>query len=578
MTSVDVSPESRTAVQSGPMTPQLQRGTALIVDDEPANCRLLGRMLAREGFRTIEALSGEQGLELFESERPDIVFMDVMMPNLNGLETTERIKQRAGMDFVPVIFLTALRDEEAMIRCTAAGGDDFLSKPFSFGVLKSRIQAMERVRDLHRAVAAKQRQLSERIARDQEEQALAERLFSRAITNRNLSLEGCGLVQRPAAIFNGDLVLTQRLPDGALRLLVADFTGHGLAAAIGALPVADIFHVMTRKGSDEAHLLAELNRKLYQVLPADRFMAACLITISARGDELRWWNGGMPSAWLRTSGGLVELESHTLPLGILAELPDSQIPSPRQLAHTDRLLLFTDGLIEAVDIDGRMFGNHGFSSVLRDWSAQEDVLPRLVEALDAHCLGCEQCDDIAIVEIPIGAVCEPASQACVRAPRGGWQWSLTLKDQCLDKLPSLESALRPLGLLDGLESELGALETIVTELYTNALEHGVLKLSSRMKSTPDGFEDYYQERARRLGTGCCGEITIAIAYEPRGESGQVRIEITDSGEGFPEHQAPETERDAACPWGRGIKLVRELCESVNFRRNGAQVEAIYSWS
>jgi len=575
MTLSDLRPDARTAFAPNTLSPELPRGTALIVDDEPANCRLLSRMLAREGFRTIEANSGEQGLALFASERPDIVFMDVMMPNLNGLETTERLKELAGMDFVPVIFLTALRDEEAMIRCTAAGGDDFLSKPFSFGVLKSRIQAMERVRDLHRAVAAKQRALSERIARDQEEQALAERLFSRAITNRNVALQGCGVVQRPAAIFSGDLVLTQRLPDGGLRILVGDFTGHGLAAAIGALPVADIFHVMTLKGSDETHLLAELNRKLHQILPADRFMAACLISISARGDALRWWNGGMPSAWLRTAQGLRELESHALPLGILPELPERQIPRLEPLAHADHLLLFTDGLVEAVDSQGRMFGDLGFAKVLGDWPAGQDLLPSLVEALDAHCIGCEQCDDIAIVEVPVGLVC--ASQSLDEAPRAAWTWSLVLRNHFIDRLPSLAAALRPLGLLDGLEAEIGALQTILAELYANALEHGVLRLASAMKSSPEGFEAYYLERARRLAEGCRGEIAIVLDYEACGSGGRVRIEITDSGDGFPDPGLPEGERDAAQPWGRGIDLVRQLCESVVFRHNGTQVEAIYSW-
>lgn len=555
------------------------RGTALIVDDEPANCRLLSRMLAREGFQTIEAHSGEQGLELFEAKRPDIVFMDVMMPNLNGMETTERIKKLAGMDFVPVIFLTALRDEEAMIRCTDSGGDDFLSKPFSFGVLKARIQAMERVRDLHRAVAAKQRALSERIEREHEEQELAERLFSRAITNRNVELDGCGLIQRPAAIFNGDLVLTQRTPDGGLRLLVGDFTGHGLAAAIGALPVADIFHVMTRKGCDETDLLAEINRKLYVMLPADRFMAAYLVSISRQGNELRWWNGGMPSAWLRTDSELLELYSHALPLGILPELPDKQVARFQAVNHRDRLLLMTDGLIEAVDHEGRMFGERGFTQLVQGWSHGQDVLPSLVDALDRHCVGLEQCDDIAIVEIPMAAVCEQsAGLAEYRdVSRGCWHWSLVLKDERLANLPSLEAALRPLGLLDGLESEIGALETIITELYNNALEHGVLKLSSRMKCSPDGFEAYYQERTRRLEGGWPGEITIELYYEPRDPGGEMRICITDSGDGFADYDLPEHERDAACPWGRGLSLVRSLCQSVVFRRHGARVEAIYVW-
>jgi CheY-like chemotaxis protein len=554
------------------------RGCALIVDDDPSNRRLLRLMLTDEGFRTLDTSNGEEALALFAAERPDIVFMDVMMSGMDGFETTRRIKALSGMDFVPVIFLTAFAEEQSLMRCIQAGGDDFLSKPFSFVVLKARILAMERVRDLQRAVAAKQQALSELLDREREEQSLAERVLSRAVMNRNVAMERLGLVQRPAAIFNGDLVLTQHLPDGGLRLLVGDFTGHGLAAAIGALPVADAFHATTRKGVDDARALAEINQKLYQILPPDRFLAACLISISGKGDELRWWNGGMPSAWLRTCDGLHELHSHALPLGILPELPTQEAPKRIALSRGDRLLLMSDGLLEATDAQGRMFVNAGFQELLAAWEFDRPLLPELLAALDAHSADTEQSDDIAAVEIPLSpdlfAVPSPAPG---QRPASGWHWSLELKDERMRCQPSLESALRPLGLLDGLEAHLCVLETILAELYNNALEHGVLKLESSMKNTPDGFDAYYLERARRLADHCIGQVILHLSYEPLETGGAVRLLVADSGAGFDPDAALAVVRDPPCPWGRGIALVRDLCASVIYRGHGTQVEAVYQW-
>lgn len=375
------------------------RGIALVVDDEPANCRLLSLMLNKEGFRTLESHSGEEALACFAAERPDIVFMDVMLPGIDGLEATRRIKDMAGMDFVPVIFLTALSDDRSLLRCVEAGGDDFLSKPFNFTRLKARVLAMERVRNLQRTLAAKQQMLSALLEQDREEQLLAERVLSRAVTNRNVAFDKIGVIQRSAAIFSGDLVLTQRLPDGGLRLLVGDFTGHGLAAAMAALPVADTFHAMTLKGISDELVLCEINRKLYQMLPADRFMGVCLMTISGQADTLCWWNGGMPSAWLRTAGGLQELPSHALPLGILPELSPQEYPQCVALHWGDGLLTMSDGFLEARNESGQMLGHAGFDSILHGWRHGSPVLPTLCAALDRHCAATEQADDIAVAEI-----------------------------------------------------------------------------------------------------------------------------------------------------------------------------------
>ncbi|EIC19560.1 fused response regulator/phosphatase [Thiorhodovibrio frisius] len=566
-----------TQAQPDKVAAATSRGKALVVDDEPTNCRLLTQMLLREGFDTVEAHNGEEAIAKFDTEHVDIVFMDVMMPGMDGFEATRIIKARTGSQFVPVIFLTALRDEKSLIQCTEAGGDDFLSKPFSFGILKARIRAMERVRNLQRAVARKNEALSALIEKDQEEQKLAERLLSRAVNTRNAATGRYHHVQRPATTFSGDLVLSQYLPDGGLRILIADFTGHGLAAAIGAMPVSDIFHTMTLKGADDERVLSEINRKLYQLLPADRFMAAWLISISHTGTTLRWWNGGMPSGWMQTRHGLVELGSHSLPLGIMHPLPEQEHANYLQAEPTDRLLLMSDGLLETgTNPDGKMFEDTGFQKVLDCWSYGEPVMESLIQSLDDLRSG-DPLDDITIVEIPLGSSEYTGPQLPKAAlQQSGWEWSIELADARLDALPLLEEMLGPLGLLEGMHNHAGALQTIITELYTNALEHGVLKLESKMKSTPDGFELYYRERERRLAMPTPGWIKLSLSYQPSsGHGGRIRIMVRDSGSGFNDQQPEQT--DASQPWGRGIKLVRDLCESVHYGHDGAEVVVTYAW-
>ncbi|MGQ9659285.1 MAG: PP2C family protein-serine/threonine phosphatase [Thermochromatium sp.] len=402
---------ARTPVSPDPIGADAgERGLALIVDDEAPDRRLLGLMLVKEGFRTLEASNGREAVECFERERPDIVFMDILMPEMDGLESTRHIKRLAGDDFVPVIFLTVCDDEQSLLRCIEAGGDDFLGKPLSYTRLRARILAMERVRNLQRALTAKQRQLTALLEQDWEDKQLAERVWTQAVKHDNVHIPAIGLVERPATLFNGDLVLMRDLPDGGLRVLLGDFTGHGLAATVGALPVADAFHTMTAKGIDDVTLLTEINRKLYRLLPTERFMAAYLISISGRGDTLSWWNGGMPPAYLRTASERMELSSHTLPLGILPELQD---PVMRQVPVTggERLLLMSDGLLEALDRQGRMFSEAGLLRLLDDWPPGTPILPTLMAAFESHCAGAEPTDDVAVMEIPLDLAVLHASVA-----------------------------------------------------------------------------------------------------------------------------------------------------------------------
>lgn len=379
----------------------MRRGVALIVDDEIVNLRLLEALLKTEGFTTAMAHNGAMAVERFADGGVDIVFMDVMMPEMDGYEATRRIKAFAGDDFVPVIFLTALSDNAVLVKCIEAGGDDFLSKPFNFVVLKARIRAMERLRDMHRMAVSRNAILAELHERDQLEQHMAERIFTRVVAARNVATRRVSTLQWNASTFSGDLVLTAYLPDGGLRILLADFTGHGLTAAIAALPVAEIFHNLTWDGANDLDLLAEMNRRLHALLPVERFMCACLASISADGSELRFWNGGMPPAWLLGPEGRQSLESHALPLGIIADMPLGDSIQNIPLNRNDRLLLLSDGVTDARSAEGRMWGENALITLLDDLLDSQPILPVIEDALGSHCSNHPLVDDLTAVEVDL---------------------------------------------------------------------------------------------------------------------------------------------------------------------------------
>jgi len=111
----------------------------LLIDDDPSLHRLLGQYLQDAGFKTLHAESGPVGLKLLFDHRPDLIVLDVMMPGMDGWETCRRIRELTD---VPIIFLTARREEPDRLQGFRLGADDYVPKPFSFPELVARIQAV----------------------------------------------------------------------------------------------------------------------------------------------------------------------------------------------------------------------------------------------------------------------------------------------------------------------------------------------------------------------------------------------------------------------------------------------------
>lgn len=114
----------------------------LVVDDEPFICRSLSFVLRKDNFEVTEARDGEEALTMIQDQRPDLVFMDVMMPKLNGLEVTRQVKTDPALREIKIILLTARGQDSDRATGEAAGADDYLTKPFSPSKLLQRARSV----------------------------------------------------------------------------------------------------------------------------------------------------------------------------------------------------------------------------------------------------------------------------------------------------------------------------------------------------------------------------------------------------------------------------------------------------
>ena len=112
----------------------------LVVDDDPRNVKVLETMLRAQGHTTLSADSGAKALQLAIDELPDLIMLDVMMPDMNGFEVVEKLRASNDTNEIPIIMVTSLDDRESRLYALQAGADEFINKPLDRSELAIRVQ------------------------------------------------------------------------------------------------------------------------------------------------------------------------------------------------------------------------------------------------------------------------------------------------------------------------------------------------------------------------------------------------------------------------------------------------------
>jgi two-component system, HptB-dependent secretion and biofilm response regulator len=553
----------------------------LIAEDNAADRMLLSTIVSRQGHRSLTAANGLEAVSLFEQERPQLVLMDALMPMMDGFEAARRIKQIAGESLVPIIFLTSLTEGEALVRCLEAGGDDFLAKPYNRVILEAKINAMDRLRRLHETVL-QQRDL---IAKHNEhlltEQRVAKAVFDKVAHSGCLAAPNIRYLQSPYALFNGDLLLAAYKPSGGMHVLLGDFTGHGLPAAIGAMPLAEVFYGMTAKGHCLAEILRELNAKLKHILPVGVFCCATVLNLSFQRQVIEVWNGGLPDGHLLHGGVRTPLVSRHLPLGILepGQFNDACEVYPMQLG--DRLFLLSDGVLEACNDQAELFGEARLLEVFANNREPSQLFAEIRQAL-THFSGVPQ-DDVSLVEISMideALLNRPPLRFADSGQSSPLDWSATFefRGETLQRFNPLPFLLQLLLEVQGLRPQGGALFSVLAELYSNALEHGVLGLDSALKCNAEGFAEYYRQRSERLADLGDGYVRFHLQLLPEHLGGRLIVRVEDSGAGFDGQAILNQQSQEGRLFGRGLALIRQLSERCTLADDGQGVSVEFSWS
>lgn len=556
----------------------------LVADDSAIDLMILETILRKDGHEVFTATNGREAVNSYREFRQAIVLMDALMPEMDGFEAVRRIRELAGETLVPVVFLTALTDTASLLKCLEAGGDDFLSKPYNRVILQAKIKAFNRMREMHATMQAQRNQIAHHHALIVQEQKVARQVFDNIAHSGCLDASNIRYFLSSMAIFNGDVLLAAMTPAGNMMVLLGDFTGHGLPAAISAMPLVTTFYGMVPKGFSLQDILCEINSKLKHTLPVGFFCCAVMIEVNFSQRQLCVWNGGLPDAVLHhaANGEMQHFRSTHLPLGVLNEQQFQVGCEYVNVQPQDRFYMWSDGLHEAMNSAGEMFGEERLLQLFVGPSA-ETRFDRILQEVSLFTGTENKQDDVSLFEIIMSAPLDPGGHErpdfkTLSGRLLQWTMDFEIKPATFKIFDPLPLLLKILMEVPGLQGSATSLYTILAELYSNALEHGILKLNSATKQQPDGFATYYQLREARLqqpheNAG----ITFSFVCVADAKGGRLVIRVRDSGDGFDHAHTLATGH--AKQWsGRGLYLLSKLCSNIIFHGKGNDIEVHYLWT
>lgn len=392
---------SEDAHQTACDTERLSPPLVLVVDDSRLQRRIATALLKKWGYRVIEAASGDAALAMCESDCPDLVLSDWMMPGMSGIEFCKSFRALPREGYGYFILLTSKSEKNEIAEGLDAGADDFLTKPVDANELRARITAGERIIEMQRQLTLKNRVISDTL---EELQRLydsldsdlleAKKLQQSLVRERSKSFPGgdLSLLLRSSGHVGGDLVGFYQISPDELGLYAIDVSGHGISSALMTARLAGYLsgsapdqNIALERGPDgtyraraPADAVALLNELVLDEMETEHYFTLLLARVNLSSGAVTLAQAGHPHPVIQRSNGGVEQDGPGgFPVGLLPDATFTQFDA--QLAPGDRLLLLSDGVTECPLADGRMLGEDGLASILHDLASVTG--PALLESL-----------------------------------------------------------------------------------------------------------------------------------------------------------------------------------------------------
>jgi len=383
----------------------INKPTILVVDDTPANLQLMSGLL-QEDYKVKAATNGEKALKIaFTDPQPDLILLDIMMPEIDGYEVCKRLKADEKTNQIPIIFLTAKAETQDEALGLSLGAVDYITKPVSPPIAMARIKTHIELYRQKKALIESQR-------------LLAEEINEAAIYIRSLlppPLEGkvnTSWQHIPCSSLGGDAFGYHWIDEDHLGIYLVDVCGHGVGAAILCISAINAIRSQSLTDTDfksPASVLKGLNDAFPMEEQNNKYFTIWYGVYNKKNHELIFSSAGHPHAILFSGNDINNKKLQTLTSGGLAigmmpgiEFKETTVP----LSNRNKLYVFSDGVYEITQKDGKEMNLTDYTNLMNDHFShfellQSDKVLEKITSLKEEAGPFE--DDFSIVELIINS-------------------------------------------------------------------------------------------------------------------------------------------------------------------------------
>lgn len=364
----------------------------LVADDDLTSRTMLAEIACKLGYEAIAVEDGEEAWQILkEPDSPLLLLIDWGVLRLDGLGLCQRIRQLDAKNPPFIILLASRSETEDVAAGLEAGANDYIVKPFANAELHARLKVGQRILELQSELKKTQDELT--YNNEVVENIVLKMRFSKPFEALQLRQ-----LDTPVAKTSGDIVLSAFTPDKTRYILMGDFTGHGLAAAVGGPIVYDIFYAMTEKGIALPEIAGEINAQMLQKMPTGLFLGGVFIELSPDGRTLSIWNCGMSDVLIYRNNTLSQRISSTmLALGIIKQTFDEIITV--DVIEGDRVYAYSDGITEIINNEEEEFGQDRFEQSIVEMLESGADIAFLLDTANHFRGQAKQFDDVTLVEL-----------------------------------------------------------------------------------------------------------------------------------------------------------------------------------
>ncbi len=388
----------------------------LVVDDTPANLQVLAGMLKDRGYKVRPVPSGKLALLAAQRDPPDLILLDINMPEMNGYEVCEHLKADEKLQGIPVIFISALTEQLDKVKAFAFGGVDYITKPFQMEELHARVETHLKLRGLQLQLEEANARLADVNGRMQRDLKAAAKIQETFLPRDLPHVSGVDFawIYQPCDELAGDGLNIIPLGNHQWGLYILDVSGHGVASALLSVTMSRLLSPPSEpssiliRGGDGADRLeitrpAEVAARLNRLFPFDPVTAqfATLVygILNGATGTFSYVSAGHPNpVHLPAHADPVLLLSAGFPIGLTDDVYQEH---SLQLKAGDRLYLYSDGAPETMDPGGNLFGNQKLLETIQQGRSKpvREALAILLQAITQWRGTARVQDDLSILAV-----------------------------------------------------------------------------------------------------------------------------------------------------------------------------------